>query len=314
MEIPAWSYFLFWATVGVIFSRLGFNALDKTEPSNSVFPLILSFFKHSLAIHSGYSSIHTFLFSPPRQPINKWTLLYTVVMWIVIYYPGRSQFWYFWVFTLYNFGCFFLLMCIPLASTQEGPDYKTALIVHLAVGSSMVLVGDWKKFLPCAVSSIGLLISVSCLAMSENETFHKLLRLVARANNVVLRLKEKRSGKLTDFAIGMMGTILFQSFFRLTSFNHVVAFLYFAVAWLANLALVRPSDDLGIFSFLLSNVIVGCTVSQFGLRATTWLVYGGSLLLFGLRLKSRRWPWLIMVKKIKLLCCKVEVSTYVPCE
>ncbi|XP_011080963.1 uncharacterized protein LOC105164097 [Sesamum indicum] len=257
MEIPRWSYFLFWATIGVVFSRLGFNALDKTELSNAVPPPVLSFFKHSLAISTAYSSIHAFLFSPPRKPINKWILLYAVIIWIVIYYP---------------------------VSTQEGPDHKTALIAHLAVGSSMLLVGDRKKFLPCAVSSIALLISVPCLAMSENETFHKLMRLVARANTVVLSLKEK-SGKLTEFAVGMVGTILFQNFFRLTSFNHVVAFLYFAVGWLANLALLRPSDDLGIFNFLLSNVVVGCTVSQFGLRPTTWLVYGGSILLFGLRLK-----------------------------
>lgn len=286
MEIPAWSYFFFWAAIGVVFSRLGFNALDKTDLSNSISPLILSLFKHSLAISASYSPIHAFLFSQPLKPVSKCTILFTIIIWITIYYPGGSlPLWYFLMFTFYNFINFCLVLCEPsLPSSRIGSESKTAFIVHLAVGSSMVLVGNQKNFFRCAVPSIALLISASCLATSENETFGKLVSLAARANGVLSRLKE-RNGEFIEFAVGMVGTILFQNFFKLTSFNHVVAFLYFAVAWVANLALVRPSDDLGIFGFLLSNVIVGCTVSQFGLRGTTWLVYGASLLLFGLRLK-----------------------------
>ncbi|KAK4435332.1 hypothetical protein Salat_0696600 [Sesamum alatum] len=195
------------------------------------------------------------------------------------------------MFTWYNFMIFlFVFFSKNLPSTRFGSsELKSVFIGHLAIGSSMVLVGDQKKFLRCSVPSIVLLLSVSCLASSESETFRKLLALAARANGVLSRLKE-RNGEFIEFAIGMVGTILFQNFFRLTSFNHVVAFLYFSVTWLANLALVRPSDDLGVFGFLLSNVIVGCTVSQFGLRGTTWLVYGASLLLFGLRVKILTLP------------------------
>ncbi|KAK6137491.1 hypothetical protein DH2020_028744 [Rehmannia glutinosa] len=96
-------------------------------------------------------------------------------------------------------------------------------------------------------------------------------------------LDERR--KWIEFAVGMVGTILFQNFFRLTSFDHVLAFLYLAVSWLGNLALLRASGDFGLFNFLLGNLIVDCTVSQFGLRGTTWIAYGASILLYGLRLK-----------------------------
>ncbi|XP_020550100.1 uncharacterized protein LOC110012115 [Sesamum indicum] len=291
MEIPAWAYYFIWATIGVVSSRLGFNALDKIDLSNSISPLVLSIFKHSLAVSACYSSIHPFLFSPPLKPISKCVILFTIIIWITIYYPGASlPLWYFLMFTWYNFICFCFAMFDPrLPSTLIGSGCKSAFIVHLVVGSSMVLVGDQKKFFRCSVPSIVLLLSFSCLATSESETFHKLLSLATRASGILSRLKE-RNREFIEFAVGMVGTILFQNFFKLTSFNHVVAFLYFTVTWLANLALVRPSDDHGIFGFLLTNVIVGCTVSQFGLRGTTWLVYGASLLLFGLRVKIQALP------------------------
>ncbi|KAK4435331.1 hypothetical protein Salat_0696500 [Sesamum alatum] len=295
MEIAAWWYFLFWATIGVVSSRLGFNALDKTDLSNSMSPLILSLLKHSLAISACYSSIHAFLFSAPLKPISKFAVLIYVIIWITVYYPvGSLPLLSFLVFTWFNFmNLVFVIFNSDLPSAGTGgSELKSIFIVHLAVGSSMVLVGDQKKFFCCAVPSIALLLSVSCLATSESETFRKLLALAARANDALSRLKE-RIGEFIEFAVGMVGTILFQHFFGLTSFNHVIAFLYFSVTWLANLALVRPSGDLGVFGFLLSNVIVGCTVSQFGLRGTTWLVYGASLLLFGLRVKIHTLPLVV---------------------
>lgn len=61
-----------------------------------------------------------------------------------------------------------------------------------------------------------------------------------------------------------------------------MAFLNLAVAWLANMALMQVSCYVDVFNFLLSNVIVGCSASQLGLRLTTWLAYGASVLLYGL--------------------------------
>lgn len=47
---------------------------------------------------------------------------------------------------------------------------------------------------------------------------------------------------------------------------------------------MRVSDDLGVFNFLVGNVVVGCTVSQFGLGGTTWYAYVAALVLYGLQL------------------------------
>ncbi|KAK4477920.1 hypothetical protein RD792_017185 [Penstemon davidsonii] len=91
--------------------------------------------------------------------------------------------------------------------------------------------------------------------------------------------------KFVNFAVGAAGTILFQYFFKFTSFDHVKVFLYYSIAWLANIALLRPScGDFGIFTFLLMNAIIGCTASQFGISGTTWLAYGACVFLHGLRL------------------------------
>lgn len=103
-------------------------------------------------------------------------------------------------------------------------------------------------------------------------------------SSILMRMIQKRR-PLIEFAVGMVGTILFQNFFKITTFNHVLAFLYFAVVWLANLALVRAASDLGVFNFLLANVVVGCTVSDFGFQGTTWIAYGASVLLYGLRVE-----------------------------
>ncbi|KAK4435327.1 hypothetical protein Salat_0696100 [Sesamum alatum] len=170
----------------------------------------------------------------------------------------------------------------------------------MAVESSLFLVrGENAKFFPILVIFVSFITSAfwaalsgldpfTCVSwdpLSGDESFQQLLPVAAKVTDVFSNLKEKKTGKFIEFAVAIGGTVLFQNFFRLTSFSQVAAFLYLAVAWVANLALLGVSGDLGVFNFLLGNVIVGCTVSQFGLRGTTWLAYGASLLLFGLRLK-----------------------------
>lgn len=49
---------------------------------------------------------------------------------------------------------------------------------------------------------------------------------------------------------------------------------------------------LGVFNFLLGNVIVGFTESQYGLRDATWITYGAALVLYGLR---------VMLKSVMLV-------------
>lgn len=198
------------------------------------------------------------------------------------------------IYALINF---LLLVVAEYYMTNQEKIYVG---VHVMIESSLFCFDSGEiLFFPILVIYIAYYSSASLAAMSGLEPYtffltkrtpgdeflQKLQPLAARGKEILSKLREKKMGKLIEFVVAMMGTILFQSFFRLTSFNQVVAFLYLAVAWLANVALMQVSWDAGVFNFLLSNVVVGCTVSQFGLRVTTWLAYGASVLLYGLRMK-----------------------------
>ncbi|KAL0329793.1 UNVERIFIED_CONTAM: hypothetical protein Sradi_4966000 [Sesamum radiatum] len=207
---------------------------------------------------------------------------------------------------------YFPWMCYPVSALMNffivpfGGCYltwkqKAGMGIHMALESSLYVISlNSTKFFPGLVILISLFTSalwaalsgldpLSCVSgdlFSGDVRFQNLLSLAGKRLSATFQvLTEKKTGKFIEFAVGMVGTVLFQNFFKLMSFSQVEAFLYLAVGWVANLALLGVSCDFGVFHFLLGNVIVGCTVSQFGLRGTTWLMYGASLLLFGLRLK-----------------------------
>ncbi|KZV16094.1 hypothetical protein F511_24887 [Dorcoceras hygrometricum] len=198
--------------------------------------------------------------------------------------------------SIYGLVNFLISICVEYITTEE----KIAVGAYMIVELSLFSFDSGKiLFFPILVIYIAYYTSTSLAAMSglepytyflthrnpDDDFFQKLQPLAARGKEILSKLGENKMGKLIEFVVAMMGTILFQSFFRITTFNQVVAFLFLAVAWLANLALMQVSWDFGVFNFLLSNVVVGCTVSQFGLRGTTWLAYGASVLLYGLRIK-----------------------------
>ncbi|KAG5602834.1 hypothetical protein H5410_034204 [Solanum commersonii] len=91
--------------------------------------------------------------------------------------------------------------------------------------------------------------------------------------------------KIMKFALGMVGTILFQYYFKSPSTHQLVAFLCYTVAWFGNLAMVQPSTDLGIFNFLLVNACLSCAVGLYNLNIGTWLVFTACILLHFLREK-----------------------------
>lgn len=340
MEIPVWSYLSFWAIISLAFLHLGFIALDRTGLSLSVHPLVMSFFKHSLAISTCHCSIYALIFSRhvklsvdrryfwaffgtvpylfyrPLNPTALWGFLaYFIIRfsaWVLHFLPKLTIFhqrysliltvtflsselygWFFPISTLIN-------SLLIWGEFYRRPELEITTRIHMALETSLFLVsGKSTEFYPILVLFISYLTSAYWAGISglepytllsgdpgDDQAFQELLSMAEKLKDSFLALKNKMAGKWIEFAIGMVGTILFQYYFRLTSFHHVVAFLYVAMVWVANITLVGGgSGDLGIFNFLLGNVIVGCTVSQFGLQGTTWIVYGVSLLLFGLRLK-----------------------------
>ncbi|GFP99294.1 hypothetical protein PHJA_002073500 [Phtheirospermum japonicum] len=312
MEINACLFFLFWAIISLTFLKLGFNALDRTDFSTSVSPVVMSIFKHAFATIVSHSSDHNFIQTKKvilhNDRYHIWTL-FLLVTYVSIGGPILIY------LHIYNLAYSVDLYYRPFSIQSVAGVY---LWSDLSLKLTMMCFGDRTKFIPMLSVLIGCYTSAVWAAMSDEERLTELLPVAARdtVNSSFLRLRIEKRGKLVqlgvqvlgalllhsenrstwrrilderrkliEFAVGMVGTILFQNFFRVTSFDHVLAFLYLAVSWLGNLALLQASGDFGFFNFLLGNVIVGCTVSQFGLRGTTWIVYGASILLYGLRLK-----------------------------
>ncbi|GER38875.1 oxygen-dependent choline dehydrogenase [Striga asiatica] len=211
----------------------------------------------------------------------------------IIFLSGELFPWYLHIFTILNF---LLIIAADYYLTANG---NINVGIHMTVESSLFLV-SWEKtkFYPLAVMFVSYFVSglyagalgiEPFMATSAEEgpmdvCFLELVPLAEKGSRALSAFMGRRVGKLVRFGVGMVGTVLFQNFFRLTTFGHVVAFLYLAVAWLANMACLGVAGDFGVLNFLIGNVIVGCTVNQFGLHGTTWVAYVASLVLYGVRL------------------------------
>ncbi|KZV16095.1 thioredoxin family protein [Dorcoceras hygrometricum] len=317
MEIKTWLFFSFWATVSIVFLKLGFNAFETTNLSHKVSPLVLFFFSHAAAISVCYSSHYTFVYSPQldipdvRQRYHLFLVfaLTGPLIYNAIDGPGM---WYYFPMWGYVFFLYFIVLFfygVPGDEIGFGVDFTIKML--------LIYFGDNKKLVPILVLLVSWYTSTVWAEISEAQgtqrtppwmlddvpvniltpTIKKMDKLVKFGaailrgivfqdeNSSILRRMIQKRRPLIEFAVGMVGTVLFQNFFKLTTFNHVVAFLYFAVVWLANLALLRPASDLGVFNFLLANVVVGCTVSEFGFQGTTLIANGASVLLYGLRVE-----------------------------
>lgn len=315
MEMKAWLFFSLWALTSLAFLKLGFNALDRTHLSSSTPPFIMFLFKHAFAVSVSHSCDYTFAYCKHiRRPDDRYHSLMAIALSPVLVFTtllgGPPSF------------CFIqAVFCFPIAGDPAFSrmlDDGICVAVDYFVKLTLLCFGGRTRFVPVPVLLIAAYTSTVWAAVSEernemlpdeeNQSFlNHDNRKIERGTLVgfgvrimmaaVLLWREDRnqswwrrrilSGrrKLIEFMIGMVGTILFQNFFRLTTFDHVLAFLFLAVAWLGNLALLRAAGDFGVLNFLLGNVVVGCTVSQFGLRGTTWVAYGASVVLYGLRLK-----------------------------
>ncbi|KAK6137605.1 hypothetical protein DH2020_028631 [Rehmannia glutinosa] len=255
MAIPAWLFFSFWAIISLTFLKLGFNALDRTDLSTSVPSAVLFLFKHSLAISIIHSSNYALIYRRLSPiPFYKYCSMVMLAVFVLLFYRTAGEP-FAWNSLFYYLIHFIILLCNPILKDFFQKFYMFVIIAFL----------------------------IPLLYSTGNESFAAISGNVENLETTIVGKRKKV--RFIEFGVGMAGAILFQKFFRLTLLDHVVAFLYFAVAWLANLALLRASFDFGVFDFLLSNVIVGCTVGRFGFGGAAWLAYGASLVLYGLRLK-----------------------------
>ncbi|KAI3461858.1 hypothetical protein Pfo_018521, partial [Paulownia fortunei] len=283
-RIPAPFYFSFWASTSITFLGLGFWALDQEKLS--IPPLVVFIFKRFLAISvchsSSYALVHRLGANIPLE--YRMNTLFKGFA-----YPVNFHFYFgpfpFWLVLSYAT----LVAVVIFYYTGAAPGF--CLSADFFVKALILSIGEQDdRFLPAFV----LITAFFTAAMAAEQDgpsydYWQLPGIVWRRRFIdeyvrgsrVLEMYKKR--KTVRFAVAMFGSILFQNYVKFTAFSHLLAFLYCAAAWLGCIALVMSSEDLGVFDFLLSNVMVGCTVNQFGLRGPTWVAYGASVLLFGLR-------------------------------
>ncbi|GFP99297.1 hypothetical protein PHJA_002073800 [Phtheirospermum japonicum] len=308
MGIPAWIFFSLWAIISLTFLKLGFTSLSRTDLSTSVSPAVMSLLKHAFAISVCHSSNYALVYRPHLN-IN----MVKHLMWIgnalnplILWGSAVKNKWYYIYCASIN-----LIAIVKERRLTALPEDHIGLNIDFVVKLSMYFIDRDQKLMPTLVLLTSIYTSAVWSVISDEEAVfraamqkekpwiwregesmveHTVGLLCAvfmeKPNSSVVKRMVYRWRKLVRFGIGMVGTILFQSFFRLETFDHVVAFIYLAVAWLGNLAMLRPKGgDFGVFDFLLGNVVVGCTVSQFGVRGMTWIAFGAVFLLYGLRLK-----------------------------
>ncbi|GER38876.1 O-Glycosyl hydrolases family 17 protein [Striga asiatica] len=301
MEIPAWWYLCFWPLISITFLQLGLDSLDRTDLSDSVHPAIMSLLKYSLATFISCSSTSALVLAArlyiPVDHRYLWTFTLPFCLIPYLYNPADYPVIIAFLYALALYTTLFLvpplgfyppltkllaswysmLVCIMFSSYKLYPCY---LYLFFILNFLLNSAAD------CYLTANG---SIN-MGIHMTTAFYPPVVMILSHYAGALRLEpftafmRRRVGRLARFGVGMVGTILFQNFFRLTTFGHVVAFLYLAVAWVANLACVGVRDDFGVLNFLIGNVIVGCTVNQFGLHGTTWVAYGASLVLYGVRL------------------------------
>lgn len=295
MEISEGKFYMFWAVMSVIFLKLGFDAIDNSELSNSVPLLAMFLFKHSLAIVTCYSIVVAY-FSPSQiyRSVNIFLISFTLgVLFFVCIFGGSGACCFFPMYavtTLYNP----FLIVYDSGDFASETSYKWELVVYAGYTVSATIFACLSAFDPTNYDSLGYCVYAfslyaSCLYQFEEKRRGESLPSTDPEHDQNLTISNGTNSnimkKSLEFAIGLLGTVVFQNFFRLNSFKQVVAFLYLAVAWLANITVLSPSRDLGVFNFLLGNAIVGCSVSEFGLRGKTWIAYAASVFLYCLRLK-----------------------------
>ncbi|KAL3635544.1 hypothetical protein CASFOL_020091 [Castilleja foliolosa] len=307
MAIPAWLYFSFWAITSLTFLKLGFNSLSKTDLSTTVPPAVMSLLKHAFAISVCHSSNYALVYRPHLN-VNMVKHIYWIgnaLNPLVLWGSAVKNKWYYIYCATIN-----LFAIAKERNLTALPEDHIGLNVDFIVKLSMFFIDSDEKLMPTLVLLTSIYTSAVWAAIKDDEAVYRAamekerpmiclegestvehtVGLVCavfsvKENSSVLKRLVYRWRKLVVFGIGMVGTICFQSFFRLTTVDHVVAFLYLAVAWLGNLAMLQTKGgDLGVFDFLLGNAVVGCTVGQYGMRGTTWVAFGAACLLYGLRL------------------------------
>lgn len=268
MEIPALTYFSCWSLISITSLKLGFISLHKE--TSHISPLTIFLLNRFLAICVCHSSSYALVHRSDATNASPTNHLKLSVL-------GFSFLFYIYI--------------------TSGPIPLGLVLIYSSVVTTILGRGDTGLSVDFFVRSITFSLKV------QNDTLFPLFVLVtafftagvaaifdgiyshqegsSRSNRDE---KPSTKRKMVELTASILASLAFQMAVRFESLSHVLAFLWFTVAWLGCIALTMARCDLGVSHLLVCNVLVGC-VNRFGLSGPTWFAYAASVFLFILHSK-----------------------------
>lgn len=286
--------------LNILYLSLGFRILTKTGLLNSISPVVMTFFKYFSAILTCHSSAWAFIYRSSFKRRYLFLSLLAVAMQFGKLSPffcyandASPLFFYavdlFWTVRMNNSTerkavILFWSGQIYLSNLGHHMNFSWNLVLFISIITTASRAMFTSTIKPLSASSLPLS-SVAKLLLVDDTIKNLLPIALARITNISSLLREKKMTlKIIKYAIGLGGTVIFQNFFRLTTFSQVMGFFGLAIAWYANLCLIHIHDDFGVLNFLLGNMVVGSAVNQNELGILTWLTCGLCIYFYVLRL------------------------------
>ncbi|KAI3450650.1 hypothetical protein Pfo_007315 [Paulownia fortunei] len=197
----------------------GFAVLEKASLAGS--PALIHIYRSFLATSLLYSWYYGLGVRCHMQKIPELATSQTLAMQVLVAYLKFLLTSEVVICILYLHVCMIWVLCIMKVGVES------TLYVFLVLATLYVRGTYWARYRAC------------------------LDEWLTNSPSIAARLWRKR--KIVEFGMGMMGSILFQNFVKLTSMEHVVAFICFAMVWLCSIVVIHPPTDFGILTFLLES-------------------------------------------------------------
>ncbi|KAL1557679.1 hypothetical protein AAHA92_08230 [Salvia divinorum] len=273
MEISALLYFSCWSLITITSLKLGFQSLVIESPTIS--PLIIFSLKRILAVRVCHSSTYALVH---RRGASNASLFDHLKLSLL----GFAFLFYVSIFLrpiplpLVLSYSFVVAVAISLATTVDA-----GLLVDFIVRSVTFSLdaGNDSFFTPFVLVVAFFTSGMSALihdGFSSGSGYGS-----DRTGPEIGPVEASKKMKAFKFIASMSVPFAFQLLVRLESFDHVLTFLWFAVAWFGCIVLTMGRSELGIFYSLICTVVAGCTM-QFGISGPTWLVNAASVVLLAL--------------------------------
>ncbi|KAG6417326.1 hypothetical protein SASPL_119480 [Salvia splendens] len=277
MEISASLYFSCWSLITITSLKLGFQSLELQ--SSTISQLIIFSLKRILAVRVCHSSTYALVH---RHGANNASLFDHLRLSVL----GFSFLFYASIFlrpiplSLVLSYAFAVTIIISLVTATE-----TGLLIDFIVRSvtfSLHVQND-AFFTPFVLVVAFFTSGVSALVHDDFSSGSGPTGSdqTGPGGREIGPVEASKKMKVFKFIASTFVVFAFQLLVRLESLDHVLTFLWLAVAWLGCDALTMSRFESGIFYSLICTVVAGCTV-RFGLTGSTCLVNVASVILLAL--------------------------------